>query len=89
METHFIWTHLELKRYFDIDLLLNPDTAKEIYETANKKIANLSAIKFIESSNVEVVCTTDDPIDDLKYHKLIKTKKTITLKYCQHGDLML
>ena len=74
------WTHLELKRYFDIDLLLNPDTAKEIYETANKKIANLSAIKFIESSNVEVVCTTDDPIDDLKYHKLIKTKKNYNFK---------
>lgn len=74
------WTHLELKRYFDIDLLLNTDTAKEIYETANKKIANLSAIKFIESSNVEVVCTTDDPIDDLKYHKLIKTKKNYNFK---------
>ncbi len=74
------WTHLELKRYFDIDLLLNPDTAKELYETANKKIANLSAIKFIESSNVEVVCTTDDPIDDLKYHKLIKTKKNYNFK---------
>ena len=74
------WTHLELKRYFDIDLLLNPDTAKEIYETANKKLANLSAVKFIESSNVEVVCTTDDPIDDLKYHKLIKTKKNYNFK---------
>ena len=74
------WTHLELKRYFDIDLLLNPDTAKEIYETANIKLANLSAVKFIESSNVEVVCTTDDPIDDLKYHKLIKTKKNYNFK---------
>lgn len=74
------WTHLELKRYFDIDLLLNPDTAKEIYETANKKLANLSAVKFIESSNVEVVCTTDDPIDDLKYHKLIKSKKNYNFK---------
>ena len=74
------WTHLEIKRYFDIDLLLNPDTAKEIYETANIKLANLSAVKFIESSNVEVVCTTDDPIDDLKYHKLIKTKKNYNFK---------
>ena len=74
------WTHLELKRYFDIDLLLNPDTAKEIYETANIKLKNLSAVKFIESSNVEVVCTTDDPIDDLKYHQVIKSTKNYKFK---------
>ncbi len=65
------WTHLELKRYFGIDETLNPDTAKEIWDICNKKLKekDFSAKGLIESSNVEVICTTDDPKDDLRYHK--------------------
>ncbi|MGI6781825.1 MAG: glucuronate isomerase [Acholeplasmataceae bacterium] len=74
------WTHLELKRYFDIDLLMNPHNAKEIYETANQKLANLSARDFIKNSNVEIICTTDDPVDDLRYHKQLKEEKDLGFK---------
>lgn len=65
------WTHLELKRYFDIDETLNPDTAGEIWDACNKKLKekDFSAKGLIEKSNVEVICTTDDPKDDLRYHK--------------------
>lgn len=65
------WTHLELKRFFKIDKLLNKETAKEIYDEANKVLKELTPKKFIELSNVKIVCTTDDPTDDLEYHKLL------------------
>ncbi len=68
------WTHLELKRYFGIDTLLCEKTAPEIWEKANKKLnlPEFSAKQILEKFKVEVVCTTDDPIDDLKWHKEIK-----------------
>ncbi len=68
------WTHLELKRYFGIDKTLNPDTAEEIWNTCNELLAKpeFSAKNLVLKSNVEVVCTTDDPIDDLRYHKQLK-----------------
>ena len=68
------WTHLELKRYFGIDKTLNPDTAEEIWNTCNELLAKseFSAKNLILKSNVEVICTTDDPIDDLRYHKQLK-----------------
>ncbi len=68
------WTHLELKRYFNVDELLSPQTAEEIYDKCNKQIIDkkLSPQKMIERMNVRVICTTDDPIDDLKYHKQLK-----------------
>ena len=67
------WTHLELKRYFGIDLLLNGDTAKEIWDEANRQLTepNRSAHGILEGFKVEVVCTTDDPVDDLQHHKTI------------------
>lgn len=67
------WTHLELKRYFDIDALLSPETADEIWKKCNKKLADgqLSARDLIKRSNVKVICTTDDPADLLEYHKAI------------------
>lgn len=70
----FHWTHLELKRYFDIDDILSKDTAEMIWEKANSIIAKggFTARKLIEKSNVEIVCTTDDPIDDLRWHKQLK-----------------
>lgn len=68
------WTALELKRYFDIDTPLTPETAKEIWDECNAKLktAEFTSQSLINRSNVEVICTTDDPADDLRYHKKIK-----------------
>ena len=68
------WTHLELKAYFGIDESLTEDNADEIYEkcTAMLKTKEFSCRNLIKNSNVEVVCTTDDPIDTLCYHDQIK-----------------
>ncbi|WP_372794987.1 glucuronate isomerase, partial [Pontiella sp.] len=67
------WTHLELQRYFDIDTLLSPATADEIYEacTAQLRTPEFSARNLMRKMNVKLVCTTDDPVDDLKYHRQI------------------
>lgn len=68
------WAHIELQRYFEIDTPLNAKTADEIYDRANKAIAegDFRPQSLIMRSNVKIVCTTDDPVDDLKYHKLLK-----------------
>ena len=68
------WVHLELQKIFGIDTLLKPDTAKEIYDACNEKFATpeYRAQGLMRKFNVEAVCTTDDPIDDLKYHKQIQ-----------------
>ncbi len=70
------WTHLELRRFFGIYDILSPETADKIYEEANKKLETLTARKLIEMSNVSKIFTTEDPIDDLKWHKLLKKDKT-------------
>ena len=68
------WTHLELKRYFGIDQLLSPETAKNIFDKTSSILnsQNFSARQIIQNSNVEALCTTDDPIDSLKHHIKIK-----------------
>lgn len=68
------WTHLELKTAFGIDKILNPSTAKEIFDECNEKLSQseYSARGLMRKYNVEVVCTTDDPIDSLEYHKAVK-----------------
>jgi glucuronate isomerase len=68
------WTHLELKTCFGIDKVLNPQTAKEIYDECNEKLASpeFSARNLMLHYNVEAVCTTDDPVDSLEYHKLVR-----------------
>ncbi|RYD84810.1 MAG: glucuronate isomerase, partial [Sphingobacteriales bacterium] len=65
------WTHLELQRYFDIDDLLTPTTAKKIYDNCTEKLQmpQFTVQNIISRMNVEVICTTDDPIDDLEHHK--------------------
>lgn len=65
------WTHLELKRYFGIDELLNEDSAEAIYEKVNQQLQKPenSCRGLLRRMNVEVVCTTDDPIDTLEYHQ--------------------
>ncbi|MDX1639486.1 MAG: glucuronate isomerase [Balneolaceae bacterium] len=67
------WTHLELKRYFDVDQLLGPETADEIYYTCNEKLKTpeYSTRNLIRRMDVEVICTTDDPVDSLEHHRTI------------------
>ena len=77
----FHWTHLELKRYFDIDAVLQPNTANAIYEQANAILENKTPAQLLEDMNVEVVCTTDDPTDDLQYHKTIAKANYFTKVY--------
>ena len=66
----FHWTHLELRRYFDEKDILSPSTAAGIFERCNEKLQgeNMGARDLLTHMNVEVVCTTDDPVDSLEYH---------------------
>lgn len=72
------WTHLELKRYFDVDDTLSEETCKKIWDICNEKLATpeFSAQNLIKRSNVEVICTTDDPADTLEHHKALKDFST-------------
>ena len=65
------WTHLELKRYFGITDLLDEKTAGKIWKKANEKLATpaLTAQGILKKFQVKVVCTTDDPADNLQYHR--------------------
>ena len=77
------WTHLELKRYFGITgKLLNPKTAKEIYHTCSEMLQteNFSTRGLLQSMNVKVVCTTDDPVDSLEHHLRIKEDPTFSVR---------
>lgn len=64
------WTHLELKKYFNYDGILSADTAEEVYRLCNAKLKEpeMSARGIINASNVEMIGTTDDPIDSLEWH---------------------
>lgn len=68
------WTHLELKRYFDIDETLNENTAKEIWDKINSCLEKdeYRVQGLIKMSNVDTICTTDAPYDTLEYHRQIK-----------------
>ena len=68
------WTHLELKRYFDIDDALSPKTADKIWKKANEMLQgdDFTPQSLIVRSGVEILCTTDDPADDLEYHRQIR-----------------
>ncbi len=67
------WNQLELKRFFDIDDVLCPETAEKIWSICNEKLAgdDFSAQSLITKSKVEVICTTDDPLDTLEHHAAI------------------
>ena len=67
------WTHLELKRVFGIDKVLSPATAREIFDECNEKLQSpeYSGQALIRRFGVEAVCTTDDPADDLRWHRQI------------------
>jgi glucuronate isomerase len=68
------WTHLELQRYFGVNDVLDATTAKKIYDTCTAKLQTkeYSVRGLLRKMNVKVVCTTDDPVDNLEYHKKIK-----------------
>ena len=76
------WTHLELKRYFDCDLVLSEKTAQEIWNHCNTRLASddMSVRAIIEKSNVRLIATTDDPVDLLEWHKQIAKDDTISAK---------
>ncbi|MBQ7387691.1 MAG: glucuronate isomerase [Clostridia bacterium] len=67
------WTHLELKRYFDIDETLSEESCERIWNKCNECLAKpeFRAQELIKRSNVEVICTTDDPADTLEYHEAL------------------
>ena len=68
------WTHLELKRYFDIDEPLSEENAKAVWDKCNELLAKpeFRAQELIRRSGVEIICTTDDPADTLEYHKALR-----------------
>ena len=74
----FHWTHLELKRFFGIDLVLSKETAEEVWNLTNEKLTTdkFTARELIKMSNVKTLCTTDDPIDSLEYHIALKEDKS-------------
>ncbi|RKN80882.1 glucuronate isomerase [Ulvibacterium marinum] len=76
------WTHLELQRYFGITELLTGESAASIYDRTSAMLQEPShhTIPLLEQQNVEVVCTTDEPIDSLEYHRDILEQKTTSIK---------
>jgi glucuronate isomerase len=67
----FHWTHLELQRYFGINTLLQPSTSTAIFEETNRQLLDLTPKVLLNDMKVEMLCTTDDPIDDLSAHQKI------------------
>lgn len=75
------WSHLELSRYFDVETLLNEETAEEVWNQANSKLQNgLLARTIMKNSNVKVVCTTDDPVDSLLHHKAVAADSSFEIQ---------
>ena len=76
------WSHLELQRYFDYKKPLSPATAEEVWDVCNKKLADpsMTVRNIIRQSNVETICTTDDPVDSLEWHKKIAEDETFEVK---------
>ena len=76
------WTHLELKRYFGYDGVLNGDTAEEVWQLCNEKLKDdsMRVRSIIEQSNVKMIGTTDDPTDSLEWHKRIAEDKSFNVK---------
>ncbi len=88
------WSHMELSMFFGIDLDITSANSEKIWDLANEyiKLTEMSPRKLIEKSNVEVICTTDDIIDNLSWHKKIaedKTFKTRVLPSFRTDNLLL
>ena len=76
------WSHLELQRYFGYNGVLNADTAEEVWDLCNKKLQedSMTVRSLIKQSNVTLICTTDDPVDSLEYHKAIAEDSTFDVQ---------
>lgn len=76
------WTHLELQRYFDVHEVLNPKSARRIYDECSEKLRtpDYSVRNLLRKMNVEVVCTTDDPLDTLEYHQQLAKEGTFEIQ---------
>ncbi|MDP5272623.1 glucuronate isomerase [Chengkuizengella axinellae] len=75
----YVWSHLELSRYFGIEELLTPENAEHIWEVCNEKLkdSSFSTQNILQQFNVKVINTTDDPIDSLNYHRNIMEQGNI------------
>ena len=78
----FHWSHLELKKYFGYNGVLNKKTAEEVWELCNKRLAekDMSVRNIIRQSNVTLICTTDDPVDSLEWHKKLAEDTTFDVQ---------
>ena len=76
------WSHLELRRYFGYEGVLNGDTAQEVWELCNQKLQEpgMSARNLIANSGVTLVCTTDDPADSLEWHQQLAQDSSFPVK---------
>lgn len=76
------WSHLELQRYFGYTGALNGETAEEVWNLCNKKLQedSMSVRNIIRQSNVKLICTTDDPVDSLEWHKVIAEDETFDVQ---------
>lgn len=76
------WTHLELRKYFGYEGILNGDTAEEVWNLCNEKLqsGSMNVRDIIAASDVKLICTTDDPVDSLAYHKQIAEDSTCKVK---------
>lgn len=76
------WAHLELRRYFGYEGVLNSDTAEEVWNLCNEKLqsGHFNVRDIIEASNVKAICTTDDPVDSLIYHEQIANDPTFKVQ---------
>lgn len=73
----YLWSHLEMQRYFGIDDIICPKNAEKIWKKANEVLETLTARKMMEKFNVKTVCTTDDPVDSLEWHKKMMDDPTL------------
>lgn len=75
------WTHLELQRYFGINELLDETSAPSIWDRANAALEKLTVHEILKKFRVELLCTTDDPVDDLRWHRQIAKSNLPTRVY--------
>ena len=76
------WSHLELRRYFGYEGYLNGDTAEEVWNLCNAKLQedSMTVRNIIKQSGVTLICTTDDPVDSLEWHKKIAEDPTFDVQ---------
>lgn len=76
------WSHLELKRYFGYEGYLSGETAEEVWNLCNEKLSqdDMTVRNIIRKSGVELICTTDDPVDSLEYHKKLAADESFDVR---------